>query len=91
MATTKTPEVRFIPSSMSEMFLKRDWIEPSLQLGLDIFSSNLPLGAVGEADEVQSSFVLTKLGIKNIEEMKPYIEMVCLQELRRFRIIPPEA
>jgi hypothetical protein len=91
MPATKTHQIRFIPSSMADMFLELKYIKDAMQIGLPGMDDILPhVGGDREPETVYYWFELTELGIKNFAEMKPFIESECLQELRRFRIIPPE-
>ena len=91
MAATKTPEICFIPASMSRMYLKEGWIEAAPQLGLGLFAGPPPKSRKGDAVEIETAFFLTRSGIENIGQMQPYIDSASLEVLRRLRILPPEA
>ncbi|HVM31731.1 MAG TPA: hypothetical protein VMU88_01225 [bacterium] len=92
--TAEAIEARFIPSSAADDFLKKKYIQFDLKTGLgdfsDMFLAQIPDCEGREAEEVYSRYVFTKLGIKNIQEMIPYLDAVTKQELRRYRFILPK-
>lgn len=87
-------EARFIPSSIADKFLKLGYIDFDLQIGLGIELDMLAYDAAAskdvEAEKVYSKFIFTEKGLQHFEEMRPYLDPVCVQQLRRYRFISPK-